>query len=91
MAKVVDVLKSVKDFGGLADYLYMGDDTDNIEMYCGDSQPKARAECSRRELVLRYCRGRGLHQTIADIANVLEHDMTRKTQADALRGICKSI
>ena len=85
MEQVVDILKSVNDFGGLIGWLEMNDEADNIEQYCSKSQPKAIAECSRRELVLRYCKGRDLNQTMFDLADVLENKMNNKRQAKDLQ------
>ena len=85
--QVVDVLKSVADLGGLIGWLEMNDEANDIEQYCSKSHPKVIAECSRRELVQRYCQGRGMHKTILDLANVLENKMNHKKQAILLRQI----
>ena len=82
--RVVQILKSVNNFGGLVNWLDMEGEANNIQQYCIIYEPNTPHECRMRQLVTRYCHGEGIHKTILDIAYVLEHRMGHKRQADAL-------
>ena len=82
MELMVNVLKSVDDFDGLVGWLNLGDEAHSIKGNCVFESKTV--ECRYRRLIEAYCREKGLHETLQDLADVLERDMGRKRQSDAL-------
>lgn len=80
MEKAVDVLQTV-ELDALANWLGVGEETNDDRQNCMYKSINNVEECRRRELITRYCKWRGLKRTLDDIAYALEHDMKLKRQA----------
>ena len=83
MEQIVGVLTGVTDFEGLAGWLNLGNKVHVINGNCDNVGDKVKCRC--RQLVDIICQEKGLHNTVEDLANVLEHNMSSKKQADDLR------
>ena len=80
--EMVKILINVESFDELVNWLNLRNKLNSFKGNC--NQESMRVECYCRRLVDMYCQWKGLHETVQDLARVLEHDMHHMTQAEAL-------